>query len=250
MSNRVLCKPAPRRWPDGDGTSKQAVIFPGVPDRWLVTRFNPAPAANTSSSARTWRAWIVDSRAKTATPLESWTAPAPSVIDSVHPLPGLLPSAKDIGYPGWGLWDGAQTDFDPTVTSAIYYPSAPQRFGFYDDLGGQSDNGSVSYTVIGWYSITANDPLFMSTNRQRQIADWLWDDSHGTVRPLGTSRTSEAGRFLHRPSLRSTNGRKTGSTKGLSTLCVSRFRWIQPMPGCWRTWPGASLKRAIYLDRA
>src|SRR6185437_950830 len=103
----------------GGGTDKQSVIFPGVPDLWLVTRFNQPPAAG-AAPARGWSAWVVDSKAQTATPLAKWTAPASPDATKVFTMPGLLPSAKGMftdtqhpsGYPGWGVWQGGQTDFD------------------------------------------------------------------------------------------------------------------------------------------
>jgi hypothetical protein len=149
------------------------IIFPGVPDLWLVTRFNP-PAPN--STTRTWTAWVVDSRAGTATPLNQWTAPAAPDPATVHTLPGLLPAAPQ--NPGWGMWNNSQTQFDAAITSNVYYPTARSRFGFYDNLAGLPASGSVSYTVVGWYSSTANDPLYQAANREQQIADWKWKYNH------------------------------------------------------------------------
>jgi len=157
----------------GGGTANQSIIFPGVPDLWLVTRFNPAPLANAASPLRTWKAWVVNSRLQTVTILDKWTAPAPDNAALVHTLPGVLPAAVSEGYPGWGVWDGSKTDFDAAITSAIYYPSARTRFGLYDDLSDAPTTGNIGYTVVGWYSATSNDPLYNSANRGKQIADWL-----------------------------------------------------------------------------
>ncbi len=162
----------------GSGTTNEAIVFPGVPDLWLVTRFNPPPAANAPSATRTWRAWVVESRIPKATPLESWTAAAAPDVNSIHTVAGVLPSAKDIGFPGWGLFKDIKADFDAVITSSIYYPSTHNRFGFYDDLSGLPGSGSVSYTVVGWYNGLSNDPLYNTAKREKQISDWLLRYEH------------------------------------------------------------------------
>jgi hypothetical protein len=166
----------------GGGTSSSQVVFPGAPDLWLVTRFNPVVGPNVPATGRSWRAWVVDSRAQKVTPLESWTAPAPPDASMVHTLPGVLPSAASAGYPGWGLLDPnslAGKSFDDVMTAAVYYPSAGGRFGFYDDLSDLAGSmavagANVSYTVAGWYSNPACDPLYMSSNRDKQIEEWMF----------------------------------------------------------------------------
>jgi hypothetical protein len=141
---------------------------------------------------------VVDSRTQKFQTLETWTAPAPRDPKLVHTLPGLLPAAA--GFPGWGQWDnsvvppaaqsGSATAFDAAITSAIYYPTGRTRFGFYDDLsdlGGPGASGTVSYTVVGWYSSESDDPLAQSPNREQQIYDWgLWYDHHLDLSTLAT----------------------------------------------------------------
>lgn len=150
----------------GSNTPPQQVIFPGVPDLWLVTRFNP-PAAGVP---RTWKAWVVDSRAKTVTSLDKWTAPTAPDTTTVHTLPGVLPPAP--GNAGWGVFQAGDARFDDAITSAVYYPTGRARFGFYDDLSSVPSAGIVSYTVIGWYSSNAGDPLYNAANRMQQIQTW------------------------------------------------------------------------------
>jgi hypothetical protein len=160
----------------------QQVIFPGIPDLWLVTRFNPPVAG----APRTWKAWVVDSRAKSVTPLEKWSAPAAPDPNSVHTLPGVLPAAS--GHAGWGVFDGGNASFNDAILSCIYYPTGRGRFGFYDDLSGLASSGTISYTVVGWYSSTAGDPLYNSANRTKQIDDWgLSYDHHWSIADLLTA---------------------------------------------------------------
>ena len=175
-------------------TAPQQVIFPGVPDLWLVTRFNP-PAVG---APRTWKAWVVDSRAKTVTPLDHWSAPAPDT-STVHTLPGVLPPAA--GNSGWGQFQAGDAKFDDAITSAIYYPTGRGRFGFYDDLSGLPASGSVSYTVIGWYSSNTGDPLYNAPNRWQQIQDWgLSYDPHRHIIDL-VPAVSSANPAAWKPSL-------------------------------------------------
>lgn len=199
--------------------SRRRTLFPGVPDLWLVVRFNPvstggaviglAPepvlgrggqpvsgrggqpssgraAGSVGPAKRSWRAWVVDSRAQTATPLDSWSAPAAPGPDSIHTFAGLLPSGAAIGEPGWGLWNNEeQGSFDPAV--AAYYPTARGRFGFHDglaDLG--SAAGKVSYAVVGWHALPAHDPLYSSPARKAQLSAWKWAWKSGGFRQIRT----------------------------------------------------------------
>ena len=63
--------------------------FRGVPDQWLVTRFDPVVA----DRPRSYRAWVVDSIDETATPLEQWTPPD-RPAELVHTAPGTLKLAR------------------------------------------------------------------------------------------------------------------------------------------------------------
>jgi hypothetical protein len=160
-----------RAVPENSPTAQ--AIFPGVPDLWLVTRFNPVTTARGQQPVRrTWRAWVLDALNPTAppTPLEQWTPPSPARGNGmIHTFIGKLPPAS--GYPGWGLCDARQTQ--PSLMAAAYYPSARGRFGFYDDHNdlGANASGNVSYTVIGWYSL-GDDPLANSSDRAKLLDDW------------------------------------------------------------------------------
>jgi hypothetical protein len=169
--------------------------FPGVPDVWLVIRFNPGPPIEQVNAKRSWRAWVVDSIAGTAVPLASWVAPLrdPALI---HTVAGVLPSGTGQGYPGWGLWSAAGPAFDPAV--AAYYPASRHRLGFYDSGADLSGSGKVSYVVIGWFGDRGHDPLHVAKDRLGLLNDWhvahhlsaaaYVDTGTSTVRP-GTSAT-------------------------------------------------------------
>jgi hypothetical protein len=155
------------------GSGEDRALFPGVPDLWLVVRFNPAPKSIGRGAKRSWRAWVVDARMERATPFEDWKLPTKGDADSIHTLAGMLPSAQRIGHPGWGIFKASEKAFDPGV--AAYYPACRTRFGFHDDLRDLSraaEAGHVSYTVVGWYSIHAHDPLFNAPHRRALLESW------------------------------------------------------------------------------
>jgi hypothetical protein len=156
---------------------QHGAVFPGVPDLWVVVRFNP-PSPNT---IRTWTAWVVDSCTQAVTPFSQWTPPAQRDPGMIHTAPGMLPSAKDLGFRGWGYFDDrAQPEFD--LASIVYYPNCRGRFGFHDTLDGLPKTGNVSYTVFGWYSLQEHDPLFCAKDRSKLLFDWKLTD--GTMRRI------------------------------------------------------------------
>ena len=131
--------------------------FRGVPDLWLVVRFNPVKG----DALRTHREWIVDSIAETVTALAQWQPPADRALDRVHTAPGVLPRVA----PGWGEW-ALDEPFDQLTTA--YYPACRTRLGFHDNLAdlGPSPSGTVSYAVVGWYSSTSFDPYYRAPLRR------------------------------------------------------------------------------------
>lgn len=125
--------------------------FRGVPDLWLVVRFNPLRG----TARRTYRSWIVDSIAETVTPLADWTPPDSQSGAQIHTAPGVIKRVLR----GWGEWDAA-APFDALTTA--YYPECRRRMGFHDDLSdlGNVTTGRVSYAVVGWYSQIDFDPYY------------------------------------------------------------------------------------------
>lgn len=106
---------------------------PALPDRWLVARASPG-----SGERRRITAWVLDARSATATPLEAWTAAAPS---------GAPVTALGIGDAGW----------------AAYYDNVQNRFAFHDPLT-DVPSGKVAYLVCGWYADPSLDPLATGTD--------------------------------------------------------------------------------------
>lgn len=164
-----------------DAEGGRRTLFPGVPDLWLVVRFNPPPSGRAAIGRvgqlprhvkRSWRAWVVDSRTQTNVRLDDWSPPTSVDAASVHTFAGLLPSAESLGEPGWGVWNNnEQGSFNPAV--AAYYPTARGRFGFHDDLADLGTSaGPVSYSVVGWFAAPSQDPLHRSPDRKARMKAW------------------------------------------------------------------------------
>lgn len=132
------------------GSSSHPPRFRGVPDLWLVVRFNPV-----SGIKRTYKAWVVDSVKETVTLLVDWIPPDSRDEAMIHTAPGVIKRVSR----GWGEWDNNQP-FDALTTA--YYPACRKRLGFHDDLSdlAGATTGTVSYSVIGWYSRTSFDSSY------------------------------------------------------------------------------------------
>ena len=129
--------------------------FQGVPDLWLIVRYNPVRG----SDKRTYLAWVLDSFEEKVVPLVDWQPPEARDETKIHTAPGVIRRITKGFTNGWGQWDNDQP-FDPLTTA--YYPSCRARLGFYDDLSDLTNvaAGTVSYTVVGWYSRASFDPFY------------------------------------------------------------------------------------------
>jgi hypothetical protein len=105
---------------------------------------------------RSYRAWVLDARSRKAVPLENWQSKAPAAG---------LPRLTAVGE----LVDGKLAGRKPgevvenRLFDAAYYPTARNRFGFHDPAKDVS-GGPLAYTVVGWYSNPADDPLYAAGN--------------------------------------------------------------------------------------
>ncbi|MDF2627836.1 MAG: hypothetical protein K0R39_1667 [Symbiobacteriaceae bacterium] len=166
--------------------------FPVVPNRWLVTRF--ALQGTTTAT----RSWIVESDAlSTAQP--AGQKPVTLPVKTVSPL--------DQNYRYVGQW----VDFDQSwtepggtqfqdltgaeltavasgvVTFAAYYPNCRSVFGFTDSLSDLTVTGTapveLMYTVTGWHSSPANDPLSTGPALEavQSQLQWTYTDDSGAT---------------------------------------------------------------------
>lgn len=155
---------------------KELQLVPGVPTHWLVVRSGP-----TALSQRTLRAWLVDSRQRSATPVPAQTGAlmvTPPPQGKVFTMFGEVDAAPaGAGLPGWGVVPADKAD----PVAASYYPLVMNCFGFHDDLADLQrqppaplpDDNQLSYTVVGWYAAAKLDPL-SRTNRTKLLDEWNW----------------------------------------------------------------------------
>jgi hypothetical protein len=158
--------------------------FRGVPDLWLIVRYNPV----SGEAKRTYRAWVLDSVTQGVAPLATWTPSESRAETQIHTAPGML---KRVGR-GWGEWDST-VPFDPLTTA--YYPECRTRLGFHDDLSDLAavTTGTVSYTVIGWYSRINFDPFYHEGFRKKDRVGHRADLRAHKVIPTAVARATEAG---------------------------------------------------------
>ena len=141
--------------------------FPPLPDRWLVLR---ALLPN-GRAAALLRGWVIDARTGTATPLASF--------DGTPAAGGTAFDTLDAAFGGSLLWTAS-------------YTASAGRFGFHDPLDDLPAAGSAEaptgvhgsgavYTVAGWWSDLAQDPLAGSVGQRHldeRLAELGWHVVH------------------------------------------------------------------------
>ncbi|MBW4464897.1 MAG: hypothetical protein KME07_05590 [Pegethrix bostrychoides GSE-TBD4-15B] len=149
-------------------TEQQEVVFPNVPNRWLVVRIVPGTAAT-----GTCRAWVVQSDY-----LGSQSSPGTNPFVDPFPTNTSAPNSvttatlgKTVDLESWVEPAAAQLFLKAvgpaTVTFSAYTPNVQDVFSVYDDLSDlPSDvyNGgtNLTYVVMGWYSDPTEDLLYGS----------------------------------------------------------------------------------------
>ncbi|HEX2784894.1 MAG TPA: hypothetical protein VHN36_15025, partial [Ilumatobacteraceae bacterium] len=144
----------------GDATRRK-LSLPPLPDRWLVLRLAvPSGARDPAVTG-----WVIEADAGTVTGLADWPGGKATSLES-H----LIPAAQLNVHSGGPSWTQA-------------FDSALGRLSFYDDLadlaGVTVEGDALAYSVCGWWSVSASDPLDgVGTDvayRQR-LADLGWND--------------------------------------------------------------------------
>ncbi|WP_127529486.1 hypothetical protein [Paenibacillus kobensis] len=148
------------------------ILFPAVPNRWLVTRIHTTNT-NPDSPVLSTRSWVVESDFMSESALPG------SALVPFRSLEGesfYRSLGRTVDYDGWqeGIegsesYYNAQTGHSLTavgygeVTFAAYYPNCRSVFGFYDNLttltGYDPANNRIAYVVSGWFAETGDDPL-------------------------------------------------------------------------------------------
>lgn len=126
-SQKVTTKPG--------GEQVTEIVFPAVPDRWLVLRLHPSQKVE---NRRTVRGWVLQAHDADPQPhdLDAWTEPGAHLTQR-QPMTAL-------GH-GDASW-------------SAYYDNVVNRMAFYDHLE-DVPAGPIAYLVCGWYSDPTLDPL-------------------------------------------------------------------------------------------
>lgn len=144
-------------------------VFPPVPDRWAIVR-----TLSDGKAVQSTRSWVLFSNALLEKPLDGQqTTEWPALRDWLQGRGSAAAIHKHLGM--WievtdGQTSVPSTFLDQPLTAvgdgqpsfAAFYPSCRTVFGFRDQVEQDPDyvEGMLaSYSVVGWFSNTANDPL-------------------------------------------------------------------------------------------
>jgi hypothetical protein len=122
--------------PDGDA------VFPPLPNRWCLTRFW------WHKTGYTTRSWVVEADRGRVTALEDWEEVETLPEDATAATPEVAPGDLTAVLGGDAAWFAV-------------YDNVVHRFALYDDLADlvSEPPSVVHYTVVGWYSDAAHDPI-------------------------------------------------------------------------------------------
>lgn len=141
---------------NGEQNAQGAVVFPCVPNRWLVVRYS-GPAASRQAVA-----WVVQSDALGNS--DSTTGGAPYITPNTQPnVTTLQPTyvGQLVGLSNWNepnppsLFLTAVAPGNNMFSS--FQPYCQNVFSMYDPLSGVAEQDTLSYFVAGWYSDAAED---------------------------------------------------------------------------------------------
>lgn len=152
-----------------DGSGK--VAFPQAPNLWLVTRI--AGGQNDGSTVQT--AWVIES--DLLQQVQDQSLPQNVYSRAIPITPDLTGASQPYLFQGrvyrqadWagrqnGTYAGSNTTVGyGTPAYAAAYPNCPNVFSFWDPLDDEQASDftadtPLSYSVVGWYSDSHNDPL-------------------------------------------------------------------------------------------
>lgn len=145
---------------------KEELIFPAVPNRWLVLR------VHNEQDKLEHKAWVVESDyTADAKRTGNWLS-----IDKEEGF-GLKNIGKVTPYEDWTEPDEGRDSLTAIAPGnpafSGYYKSCQNVFGFHDNLSGldKGKNYSFTYLLVGWYSHAKQDPL----NPQDKTDKKLWE---------------------------------------------------------------------------
>lgn len=174
----------------GQQQTDGSLVYPVVPNRWLVTRLIQKNKSGTSATIQT-QSWIVESdrlnlNAVAPGGIHQPTVPTdPNVIGQNFRYIGQAFSSS-----GWSENPTAERFTDLTAmgygetTFASYYPNCSTVFGFFDNAvpGDFNDSyDSLSYQVSGWYSDGSKDPCAAGITSGDNAFGWVFSNENSST---------------------------------------------------------------------
>jgi hypothetical protein len=150
-------------------TGKSDVVFPAVPNRWIVVRYKTNINDLKNIPAK---AWIIKSDVINNSSLDNWV-----ILESIYEKDNAAKdgstiekqkfSFKAIGKsePLSEYHEADKVTIELTGVGAAnpnfsaIYDECQDVFAFHDKMEDASDNDIFSYAITGWYSDKKNDPL-------------------------------------------------------------------------------------------
>ncbi|TGK18988.1 hypothetical protein EHO61_08785 [Leptospira fluminis] len=173
------------------------IRFPDVPNRWLLTRVltNEKDPEVPQTSLKSW---VIES--------DFLSTDANSYFDHTNiPMnqngsfsfsetnPPFRYMGRAIELEKWSESSDPNVERFAPFTAigygeprfASYYPNCRTVFGYQDTFSDivnfDSENVSISYTVVGWYSDTSKDPIRSSADLAKTLKSYKWELPKGTT---------------------------------------------------------------------
>ncbi|CAB1078651.1 hypothetical protein D1AOALGA4SA_6387 [Olavius algarvensis Delta 1 endosymbiont] len=150
----------PRTFVHGSQTGAADILFPAIPNRWLLQRFGGEPG-----KPYTHQAWLIKSDAEAQADTDG--IPWPTFHENEPLELKKIGTCTDLTAAS-GVED--EPVMKPPITAvgqgnpafSAYYPACRSMLGFHDPMNGISAGVRLSYLVTGWYAVATDDPLHAS----------------------------------------------------------------------------------------
>lgn len=163
------------------GQQQHEIIFPAVPNRWLVVRM--------VTTTKNTKSWVVESDYIHPEDTEAVTIAVNSDVDTEQKPYRCVGRAVSVADWKETLQTNNLKDLTSGPLSAVhsgepifaaYYPNCMNIFGLYDDLQDVSGNAELMYMVVGWFSDSSDDPLTLLKQQESLSAEEIasqygWD---------------------------------------------------------------------------
>jgi hypothetical protein len=181
----------PRAFSHGHQAGAGDLVFPVIPNRWLVQRICPD-----SNNKKAHKAWLIKSDESDPKNLNAITwSTFPKDTTTAVELKSIG-SFTELNAPIGGGDESAKVNLtvvgqgDPLF--AAHYPACRSVLGFHDPMTDVAKGSCVSYLVTGWFSTADDDPLHGAGWRTGTIAEEVENRFRATNSiPLGDPLSTE-----------------------------------------------------------